>query len=561
MPDALPEFALDAIADPAVRGFVVLLLNLREQDLATLRALREENQCLRDEIARLKGEHGSPKHPRKTPADPGATTRGKNHSSEAERRQQTPHKPWQKGTKRDRIEIDRTVKCPWKGPLPSGVLFQGYVTTVVQDLLIRRDNVAFEREKFRDPLTGATYLAPLPPGYVEGHEFGPGLKEASLTLVYESHLSLPAFHRLATGAGLVVSRGTIANLVTENLEAFHSERQAVWEAGLQSSPWQQTDVTSTRVDGKSYACHVLGNPLYTCYFTAPQQDRAAVVDLLRGGAPREYRLDTTTLALLEEWQVAQWVRRRLATLLADTPWGAEGFHELLARHLPTLGEEPLKQVETAALIATYRSEPQWPVVSCLLTDDAGVYPGVTRELALCWIHDGRHYTKLLPQYACFQKEVAAFRKDYWEFYGKLLKYRQAGCPAQAAALEAEFDGLFGREVTYSELAKCLARTRGNKTKLLRVLAHPELPLHNNESELAARRRVRKRAVSFGPRSPAGMRAWDTLQGLVETTRKLGVRFADYVEDRIRGSGSIPPLADLIRERAAELSLGASWTGA
>ena len=140
-----------------------------------------------------------------------------------------------------------------------------------------------------------------------------------------------------------------------------------------------------------------------------------------------------------------------------------------------------------------------------------------------------------------------------------MAYREAPSAAAAATLEAEFDRLFSREVLYRELAVCLARTRGNKEKLLQVLAHPELPLHNNESELAARRRGQKRRVSFGPRSPAGMRAWDTLQGLVETTRKLGVRFAEYVEDRVRGSGKVPPLADLIRERAAELALGGSWT--
>ena len=41
-----------------------------------------------------------------------------------------------------------------------------------------------------------------------------------------------------------------------------------------------------------------------------------------------------------------------------------------------------------------------------------------------------------------------------------------------------------------------------------MLRHPELPLHNNPAELAARRRVRKRDVSFGPRSPTGAAAWD-----------------------------------------------------
>jgi hypothetical protein len=43
----------------------------------------------------------------------------------------------------------------------------------------------------------------------------------------------------------------------------------------------------------------------------------------------------------------------------------------------------------------------------------------------------------------------------------------------------------------------MERTRANKAKLLLVLKHPELPLHNNEAELAARKRVRKRGCPLG----------------------------------------------------------------
>ena len=32
-----------------------------------------------------------------------------------------------------------------------------------------------------------------------------------------------------------------------------------------------------------------------------------------------------------------------------------------------------------------------------------------------------------------------------------------------------------------------------------VLRHPQIPPHNNEAELDARARVRKRVVSYGPR--------------------------------------------------------------
>jgi hypothetical protein len=92
-----------------------------------------------------------------------------------------------------------------------------------------------------------------------------------------------------------------------------------------------------------------------------------------------------------------------------------------------------------------------------------------------------------------------------------------------------------------------------------VLAHPEVPLHNNLAELGARQRVRKRDVSFGPRTAAGARAWDTFQTLVATAGKLGISFYHYVWDRVTATNALPTLADLIAERAATLNLGASWT--
>ena len=99
------------------------------------------------------------------------------------------------------------------------------------------------------------------------------------------------------------------------------------------------------------------------------------------------------------------------------------------------------------------------------------------------------------------------------------------------------------------LAACIARTRKNKAKLLLVLEHPELPLHNNAAELAVRRRVRKLNVSFGPVSDAGRQAWDTMQSLNGTVEKLGLSFWSYLEDRIHELHAIPPLADLVRSKA------------
>ncbi len=107
----------------------------------------------------------------------------------------------------------------------------------------------------------------------------------------------------------------------------------------------------------------------------------------------------------------------------------------------------------------------------------------------------------------------------------------------------------------------IRKTWAKKASLLLVLAHPELPLHNNAAELGARQRVRKRAISFGPRTVEGAKAWDTFMSLAATSRKLGVNFLQYLHDRITGAGQIPSLATIIDERAQELDLGASWARA
>src|SRR6266567_1985289 len=75
-------------------------------------------------------------------------------------------------------------------------------------------------------------------------------------------------------------------------------------------------------------------------------------------------------------------------------------------------------------------------------------------------------------------------------------------------------------------------------------------------ELAARTRVRKRDVSFGPRTAVGAQCWDTFQTLYGTAKKLGVNFYEYICERVRGAP--PKLPELIASRAQQVPLGASW---
>ena len=540
---------LEAIPDAGARTAIRALLNLVEGLVAENQALRAEVQRLRDEIARLKGEQGQPTF---KPRGPAAS--GTDYSSERERRQP---REWRKGSKLDRIRIDRTERLAVdRATLPSDAEFKGLEPVVVQDLVLRTENVRFDKEVWYSRSLQRSFRAALPAGYAG--EYGPGIKALALALAYGANVSQGKLLEVFRQAGVVVSSGWLAELLSGDPGGLAAEARAVEQAGLASSPWQHSDTTGTPVGAEGWHCHTLGNPLFTAYHTLPKQDRLAVLRLLCGGGPLRYRWDATADAYLDGVGLSATARRRLGVVPRDQALDETTLTGLLEPLRPWVGPQQRTWFREALALAAYRAQTDWPVVQALLCDDAAQYRLVTDELGLCWVHEGRHYTKLVAHLPQHQQRLAAFKTDFWAYYRALLAYREHPTPAQARRLEARFDQIFSTTTGFSLLDQRIALTRDKKAGLLLVLRHPELPLHNNPAELAARQRVRKRDVSFGPRSPTGAAAWDTMMTLAATTQQLGVSFIAYLQDRFRQAGQIPPLADLLRARAATLTLGRSW---
>ena len=363
-----------------------------------------------------------------------------------------------------------------------------------------------------------------------------------------------------------ISKGEVSNLLIQAPVGFHAESAAVYEAGLRSSPWQQTDHTETRVDGENQYCQVVCNPLYTSFHTQRRKDRLSVLDVLRQGRKRIFRLNGEALEILEHVPLSKAAQKILPKWRSETDWEETDFIIRLEQVLPDLNIQQRTAILGAAAVAAYHAETGVPIVDMLLCDDASVFHWLTRALMLCWVHDGRLYKKLEPVVALHRELLKDFRKKYWDYYHKLLAYRQNPSAEQRTQLDAEFDELFSTHTGYYDLDQRIEKTRAKKDSLLQVLVHPELPLHYNASELTVRQRDRKRDVSFarralslrGPRTPPGVKAWDTFATLADTARKLGISFYAYIQDRISETHQIPPLAILITQRALELNLGASW---
>ncbi|MEE9147418.1 MAG: hypothetical protein V3U27_08500, partial [Candidatus Tectomicrobia bacterium] len=339
---------------------------------------------------------------------------------------------------------------------------------------------------------------------------------------------------------------------------FHEEKAALYQAGLASSPWQHLDDTSTRINGRNGYCHIICNPLYTAYFTTEAKDRLTVLDVLTNHQPRRFLVNDDARGYLEVFGLSAVRRQQVEQLPGGVLMDEATLHALLEVHLPGLGPQQRKWILDATAVAAYHAALEFPVVRLLVCDDAPQFTLVTEELGLCWVHEGRHYKKLMPYIPHHRALLEDFIECFWTYYAQLLAYREEPTLAKATRLEGEFEALFSTVTGYTALDGRIAKTRAKQGCLLMVLAHPEIPLHNNPAELGARARVRKRDVSFGPRTRDGAAAWDTFMTLAQTATKLGVSFYHYIHDRVSGAYRMSSLADLIVQQAKILNLGASW---
>ena len=169
--------------------------------------------------------------------------------------------------------------------------------------------------------------------------------------------------------------------------------------------------------------------------------------------------------------------------------------------------------------------------------------------AMCWIHAERPLKKLLPKNEDERLLIREIRSHIWNLYSLLKKYKQHPTAKLSGMILLEFERIFGKKTSSSQLNKVLKAIHSRKDELLLVLKHPNIPLNNNGSERDIREQVIRRKISGGTRSDKGRAARDTYASLVRTCMKLNISFWDYLEDRIYGHNKIPFLPEIIKQRA------------
>jgi hypothetical protein len=536
------KIEVDGIKDNKVKEGILLLFNLVEDLTSTVRSLQEENQKLRDEISRLKGEQGKPL------IRPDKKEEKKNISSEKERKSEDDKLKKGRGSKLDKIKIARSEVCRVElNTLPEDAKFKGYETVIVQDLKIETDNIEYKKEVYYSSSEKKTYIGKLPSGY-EG-EFGPGIKALVIVMKHICNISEPSMLEFFKNNNIYISGSSISRILTKDKDGFHQEKEDLYRAGLESTNYQQIDDTGARVNGKNYHTHIVCNEFYTAYFTTEHKDRLTIIDILRSFREKRYCFNEEALQLLEQLRTPKKVVKQLSKFVREKKYTELEVESFIGEEFPAISKLQKTRLLEAGAIASYHKEVGYPVVEVLLCDDAPQFKLITERLSLCWVHDGRHYKKIIPIIPENIQKVEEFLERYWSYYRRLLGFKREPTQELARELAEDFDKLFSTQTGYDQLDERIAKTRDKKEELLMVLKYPVLPLHNNESELGARRKVRERDVSLQTKTEEGTKASDTFLTIVQTAKKLGVNAYEYIYDRVSKKLSLPSLAEVIRSRS------------
>jgi len=497
--------------NPEVQKVLTLFMNILEEQSVKIATQAKEIQELKDEINRMKGEHGSPTAKPKV-----------SHATGQKPKIRPTRKSRNKGGKKDKIIIDKVVNCSIdKSILPTDAKLHHYKDLIQQDIIFKRTNTLFKVPVYYSEKEGRTYAGRL--------------------------------SALLKNMGVLISDGQISNVLLSNTAAMQEEVLEILHAGLTCIDYAQMDATKSFEAGKTKATQIICTPYYSVYQTMDNKSRCSVIGALQGIAPAEIPLlyNDKAVELLQASKVPKKDQRLLAQLLElEQTYTITDFESLLAKQAPHLLAKASHAKVLAILSWTYyQVQEDFPIATQLLTDAGHEYDSIVPNQLLCWIHEERHFKKMVPKLSLYQNLLEKVRGQIWVYYKKLLNFKELDSiqqKQQRKKLVQEFDHIFTQTTAYEHLNKRLTQTFSRKQKLLSVLDFPQVPLHNNAAELAVRRKVRKRDISLHTMSIKGTQAQDAFMSVVETAIKLGVNAFDYLLDRLTHKNQMTSLADLIK---------------
>ena len=508
--------------------------------LNTIALQQEEIRQLKDEIAILKGQKPRPKIP--PSALEGAASKDKQNNKNKLSRGKHPRRK-----KTDQLEIHARSRIRPES-IPKEAIFKGCQKFTVQDIILRPYNTVYELERWLLP--DGTYLTGKAPQNILGH-YGPQVVSYILHQYYGCRVTEPLLFTQLKEIGVLISEGQLSNILIQGKELFHQEKEGLLPAGIAATNQVKVDDTGARHRGHNGYSTIIGNEHFTYIVSTESKSRINFLQILHGANPR-YLINEDTADYIETLKPSNWLGGFLLLQARNRSMNQAEWKKLLLE-LNITAEGEIRLVTEAALFASLIKN-GIPRDLGVHGDDAGQFNVFVRSL--CWIHEERHYRKLISFDEATRLAIEQVRGEIWDLYRGLQEYKRVPTESLKSILEQNFDNLFLNKKTISPtLNERLAKTYAKKAELLKVLERPETPLHNNGTETDAREMVVKRKVSGGTRSEEGQKCRDTFISLKKTCAKLEITFWGYLTDRVGKFFKIPDLAQEILAHSSRHAQG------
>jgi hypothetical protein len=521
-----------SILDKDKSPLVDQLLALIENQNIVIQQQAEQIQLLKDEIARLKNQPPRPK------IKPSSLEKNKNRSTKPKGNKRPGSK---KRSKTAKLTIHNTQPIEPEH-IPAGSQFKGYKDFVVQDIRIQSCNTRYRLKVYETP--DGKYVSGKLPAYLNGKHFGPTIIQFVLYQYFHCHVTQPLLLEQLHEWGVDISTGQLNNLLVEEKDHFHQEKDRILAAGLEVSAYINVDDTGARHKGKNGYCTHIGNESFSWFESTGSKSRINFLKLMRAGHS-DFVINMDAVFYMQSNRLPQKILDviidNLGTRFAnDTQW-----HDFLSQN--EIVKARHVQIATESVLIGSIIEHGISEDLVIVSDDAGQFNVLLH--ALCWIHANRAIDKIIPLTDQGKKDLEDVKDQVWHLYDGLKKYKENPNPSDKKRLSDKFDEIFTRKTATATLNNALQRIYNNKSELLLVLERPDIPLHNNSAENGIREYVKKRKISGSTRSETGRQCRDTFTSLKKTCRKLGISFWQYLQDRIEGLGQVPELPDLIRQQA------------
>lgn len=511
-----------------IENQVVIIQKQSEQ----IQKQAETIQQLRDEIARLKNQ---PPRPKIKP------NQLENKVTEKKKRKNKKRPGSKKRNKTVQLQIHETVPIPLEN-IPTGAVFKGYKSFVVQNLKIRLHNTKYLLETFET--VDGKYICSTLPERLNGKHYDPELLCFILYQYYHCCVTQPLLLEQLREFGVDISKGQLNNILIEEQNRFHQEKDRILSVGLEVSSYINVDDTGARHKGKNGYCTNIGNESFSWFESTESKSRINFLKLLRAGYS-DFVINMDAIYYMQANKLPQKpleaiIKNQGIPFANNSQWNdflnQNGI--VKARHV---------QIATEGVLLGSIIEHGISKHLVVVSDDAGQFNVLLH--ALCWIHANRAIEKIIPFTDQAKKDLENVKDQIWKLYEGLKAYKQNPKTKHRKRLGAMFDEIFTKTTSSVASNLALKRIYNNKSELLLVLKRPDIPLHNNAAENDIREYVKRRKISGSTRSDLGRKCRDTFTSLKKTCRKLGISFWQYLKDRIEKSGLTPDLPSLIYQQA------------